>query len=477
MVLNGLDPKDERDKTRAAAISLRAHQITFDDAIDQCMTAKVSEWKNFKHGQQWRNTLVTYASPVLGQISVDLITTELVHKVLQPIWHTKTETATRVRQRIESVLDWCKARGYCHGDNPARLKGALGELLPKSQKIAHHPAIPYGEINAFVTELRKQRGYAPLALEFMLLTASRTGEVVAAQWDEIDWSTKVWTVPAIRMKAGKEHRIPLSTRAVEILQIMKTVQQNEYIFHGHSVTKNSHMSSGTCRIVMKRMLSFSQYTPHGLRSTFRDWAAETTNFANETLELALAHRISNKAEAAYRRQDQLEKRAKLMQQWHQFVDTQFTNTRLLKFERFSNVKKMQLLDLTSKEPLIERQRKLWQIAEAIELAAYRKQPLDYELSKWLWLALQKICRGENSNEALDVVAKKGERKDGFRQEMNKKMVMAAIAASTQSEASKKTKVAIEEVSNALPLIKKTTARKTWNIKSTERKPHFSFGKK
>ena len=323
-VLNGIDPKDERDKDRANAIAARAHQITFDEAIIQCMAAKALEWKNIKHGQQWLNTLTTYANPLLGRMPVDLITTELVHKVLQPIWQTKTETATRVRQRIESVLDWCKARGYCKGDNPARLKGALGELLPKSQKIKkveHHPAIPYRQVNEFVAELRKQGGAAPLALEFMLLTAARTGEVVAAKWDEVDFDAKVWTVPAERMKAGKEHRIPLSTRACEILEVMQAAMQNEFIFPGHSVQKNSHMSSGTCRIVMKRMANFSEFTPHGLRSTFRDWAAETTSFANETLELALAHTIPNKAEAAYRRKDQLEKRAKLMQLWLQYIET------------------------------------------------------------------------------------------------------------------------------------------------------------
>lgn len=325
-VLNGLDPKDERDKERATAIAARAHQITFDEAIVQCMAAKAVEWKNIKHGQQWQNTLTTYASPLLGKMSVDLISTELIHKVLQPIWQTKTETATRVRQRIETVLDWCKARGYCKGDNPARLKGALGELLPKSQKIKkieHHPAIPYLQINQFVNELRKQGGTAPLALEFMLLTAARTGEVVAAKWAEVDFHHKVWTVPAERMKAGKEHRIPLSLRAMEILQIMRQGTHNEYIFPGHSVEKNSHMSTGTCRIVMKRMTNFADYTPHGLRSTFRDWAAERTDFANETLELALAHTIPNKAEAAYRRQDQLEKRAKLMELWQQYVQTEF----------------------------------------------------------------------------------------------------------------------------------------------------------
>lgn len=321
-VLNGVDPKDERDKERASAISERASKITFDEAVVQCMAAKSLEWKNVKHGQQWRNTLATYASPLLGKMPVDQITTDLVCRVLEPIWIKKTETATRVRQRLEVVLDWCKARGYCKGDNPARLKGALGELLPKSQKIKkveHHAAIPYPQINEFVLALRKEGGSAPFALEFMLLTAARTGEVVAAKWHEVDFESLVWTVPAERMKSGKEHRVPLSKRAVEILQVMSAARQNEYIFPGHSVAKNSHMSTGTCRIVMKRMDNFSQYTPHGLRSTFRDWAAETTSFANETLELALAHTISNKAEAAYRRQDQLEKRAKLMQQWETYV--------------------------------------------------------------------------------------------------------------------------------------------------------------
>jgi integrase len=323
-ILNGIDPKDERDRAKTTAIAARANQITFDEALVQCMSAKAIEWKNIKHGQQWHNTLTTYASPLLGRMSVDLITTELVYKVLQPIWQTKTETATRVRQRIETVLDWCKARGYCKGDNPARLKGALGELLPNSQKIKkveHHAAIPHHQINEFVTALRMEGGTAPLALEFMLLTAARTGEVVAAKWGEVDFDGRVWTVPATRMKAGKEHRVPLSTRALAILRLMKAAKQSEYIFPGHSVQKNSHMSTGTCRIVMKRMEHFSDYTPHGLRSTFRDWASERTQFQNETLELALAHTIKNKAEAAYRRQDQLEKRAKLMQQWQQYVES------------------------------------------------------------------------------------------------------------------------------------------------------------
>ena len=335
-ILNGIDPKDERDKVRSEAVVSRAHQITFSEAVEQCISAKASEWRNLKHGQQWRNTLVTYANPLLGNIRVELISTELVHKVLQPIWLEKTETATRVRQRIETVLDWCKARGYCTGDNPARLKGALGELLPKSKKIKkveHHPAIPYPEVNSFVTDLRKQGGNAPLALEFILLTAARTGEVVAAEWSEIDWSTNVWTIPASRTKAGKDHRVPLTSRGVEILKIMQAIQQNEFIFPGHSITQNSHLSLGTCRIVMKRMEKFSEYTPHGLRSTFRDWASETTNFANETVELALAHAIQNKSEAAYRRQDQLEKRAKLMQLWQQYINKQQQINNVLSINR------------------------------------------------------------------------------------------------------------------------------------------------
>lgn len=322
-VLDGRDPKDERDKQRAIAVAERAHRITFDEAASQCHQAKAPEWRNVKHSQQWINTLTTHASPLLGKQPVELITTDLVYKVLEPIWTKNTETATRVRQRIETVLDWCKARGYLKGENPARLKGGLGELLPKAQKIKkveHHAAVPHAEIHDFVQTLRALKGVAPLALEFALLTAARTGEVVAAKWDEIDLSIKVWTVPAERMKAGKEHRVPLCNRAMEILRTMKAAQQNDYVFPGHSITKHPHLSTGAFLAVMKRTGQYAQYTPHGLRSTFRDWASETTQFSNETLELALAHTIKNKAEAAYRRQDQLEKRAKLMQQWQGHVD-------------------------------------------------------------------------------------------------------------------------------------------------------------
>ena len=327
-VLNGYDPKDERDRQRAAAVAERAHRITFDEAVSKCLESKSLEWKNVKHGQQWINTLATYASPLLGKQPVELVTTDLIYKVLEPIWVTKTETATRVRQRIEVVMDWCKARGYLKGENPARLKGALGELLPKAQKIKkveHHAAIHYKQVHEFVLALRAMRGTAPLALEFMLLTAARTGEVVGARWDEFDMTANVWTVPAERMKAGREHRVPLSSRAVEILKVMKAAQQNDFLFPGHSIQKNPHLSTGAFLAVFRRLTKFKSYTPHGLRSCFRDWASECTQFQNETLELALAHTIKNKAEAAYRRQDQLDKRAKLMQQWQQHVETAITD--------------------------------------------------------------------------------------------------------------------------------------------------------
>ena len=324
-VLNGIDPKDERDRIRFEGIAARAHQITFDEAVKQCIAAKSAEWKNIKHGQQWRNTLTAYASPLLGRVPVESITIELVHKVLQPIWISKTETATRVRQRIETVLDWCKARGYCKGDNPASLKGGLGELLPKSQKIKkveHHAALPYQRANEFVTALRRKSSVTSMALEFMLLTACRTGEIIGAKWEEIDFVTNIWTIPPERMKAGEQHRVPLCKRAIQILNLMKAQVQNEYVFPSHSIAKNTHISTGSCLVAMKKMPAFKGYTPHGLRSTFRDWASETTSFANETLELALAHTIRNKSEAAYRRQDQLEKRVKLMQQWQTFIDAQ-----------------------------------------------------------------------------------------------------------------------------------------------------------
>ena len=322
-VLAGQDPIDERQALKVASALARAKQITFEQAANECIKAKAPEWKNAKHRSQWVNTLTTYVHPALGKVPIHLLTTEAIYEVLKPIWLDKTETATRIRQRIEVVWDWAKARGYCAGENPARLRGALGELLPNSKKVKrveHHAALPFKEINAFIALLRRQGGIGPLALEFMILTAARTGEVTGATWDEIDLTAKVWTIPGARMKAGKEHRIPLSARAVEIIRVVKQGRRCDYVFPSPARDTNSHLSSGTFLAIMRKMDSFKSYTPHGFRSCFRDWAAEMTSFANETLELALAHTISNQAEAAYRRQDQLAKRAKLMQAWQDYVD-------------------------------------------------------------------------------------------------------------------------------------------------------------
>ena len=321
-VLNGQDPVDVRLAERRSLELARAKQLTFKDAATQCIATKEHEWKNDKHRKQWTSSLEAYAFPFIGAIPVADITVEDLLRLLEPIWTTKTETATRVRQRIENVLDWCKARRLMSGDNPASLKGGLGQLLPKASKItkvSHHPALPYQRINAFITALRAKRGVSPKALEFLILTAARSGEVLGAKWEEIDSATNVWTIPADRMKAGREHRIPLCARAQAIIQIMHTAKSGNFVFPGP--TGEAGMSNAALLALMKGMVDFSDYVPHGFRSTFRDWAAETTNFSNETLELALAHTIKNQAEAAYRRGDQLAKRVKLMQQWQQYVET------------------------------------------------------------------------------------------------------------------------------------------------------------
>jgi integrase len=323
-ILAGQDPLDERQAARAANTLARSKQITFEQAAAECIKAKSPEWRNPKHRLQWVSTLTAYAHPKFGKVPVNLLTTEAIYEALKPIWQEKTETATRVRQRIEMVWDWAKARGYCSGENPARLRGGLGELLPKSKKIKrvkHHPALPYQRINTFMKDLRATNGTGRLAFELMILTATRTSEVIGARWEEIDMEAKVWAIPGDRMKAGKEHRIPLSTRAVQILKAMEKGRTSDYVFPGQSTRHQKHLSTGIFLSILKNMKGYEGITPHGFRSTFRDWAAETTAFANETLELALAHAISNQTEASYRRQDQLEKRRLLMQSWEKFIDT------------------------------------------------------------------------------------------------------------------------------------------------------------
>lgn len=335
MVLEGIDPAEERSKARSKVTNAINDGITFAKAAELCIKGKRSEWKNAKHADQWENTIATFVTPKIGKMRVDQINTGHIAKLLEqeikkksgevegPFWNVRTETATRVRQRIEVIFDWCKAHEYIKGDNPARLKGALAHLLPKANKIqkkSHHPALPFQQIGKFMRELRTKSGFSVLALEFLILTATRTSEVLNAKWDEFDIANKVWTIPAERMKAGKAHRVPLNNRAVEIYEYLSKHRSNDSLFPSKHY-KKENISNMSLIAIMRRMPAYSQYVPHGFRSTFRDWAAETTDYSNETVELALAHTIKNKSEAAYRRQDQLEKRARLMEDWGAYART------------------------------------------------------------------------------------------------------------------------------------------------------------
>jgi integrase len=321
-VLSGLDPLEERARNKRARHLEQVRSITFQEAAEQCIASKKPEWKNAKHAQQWSNTLNAYAYPVFGDLSISDLDTDLVLKAIEPIWISKAETASRVRQRIETVWDWARARKYVEGENPARLRGHLDKILAKTAKVKrvkHHAAVPHKQIANFIIKLRGRKGSSALAMEFMILTAARTGEVRGARWQEIDLTTKVWTIPADRMKVGKEHRVPLCDRAMQILNSMTSNRNpDEFVFPGWKA--GTGLSDGAMLALLRKM-DVGPYTPHGFRSTFRDWAAEEAHtFANETIELALAHTIKNKAEAAYRRGDQLERRRELMTAWNDYTD-------------------------------------------------------------------------------------------------------------------------------------------------------------
>ena len=313
----GIDPLKARRESKAAATAVNAKQsITFDACCDAYIAAHRSGWRNVKHAAQWSNTLATYVSPVFGSASVRDVDTGLVMQVLEPMWNAKPETASRVRGRIESVLDWAKVRGYRDGENPARWRGHLDQLLPrrsKVQKVKHHAALPYDELPAFLTRLRKREGVAARALEFTILTAARTGETIGATSGEIDRKHGMWVIPATRMKAAKEHRVPLADQALAIVDELALLRdESEYLFPG---LRGAVGSRGMLKL-LERM--GSDITVHGFRSTFRDWAAERTNFPSEVVETALAHAVGNKVEAAYRRSDLFEKRRRLMDAWAEF---------------------------------------------------------------------------------------------------------------------------------------------------------------
>jgi integrase len=323
-IWDDIDPIDTRRQERAARRTAAAKSMTFRQAAEAYIKAKSTDWGNARHAKQWPSTLKTYVYPVMGDLPVASIDTALVMKAIEPIWTTTTETASRVRGRIEAVLDWATARGYRQGENPARWKGHLENLLPKVAKAKaaarrengrgeHHAALPYAELPAFMAELRQQKGIAARALEFTILAVARSGEVIGARWDEVDLPAKVWTVPGERMKAGKEHRVPLAERAVAILGEM--VREADFVFPGGKAGRP--LSHGAMLLLLRRM-GRGDVVPHGFRSTFSDWCAEATNFPSEVREMALAHTVSDRVEAAYRRSDLFEKRRQLAESWARY---------------------------------------------------------------------------------------------------------------------------------------------------------------
>ena len=312
----GIDPISEKQQQESERKAQKAKFMTFKQCAEAYINAHKAGWKNPKHIQQWQNTLAQYAFPVFGDLDVKSIDTGLITKCLEPIWLTKNETAGRVRGRIESILDWATVHEYREGVNPARWRGHLDKLLAKPskvQKTEHHKALPYTEINGFIELLRLQEGVAAKCLEFTILTAARTGETIGATWDEIDLGAKTWTIPAVRMKAEREHRVPLSNHALTILNDMAAVRLNDYVFPSNK----KGLSNMAMLAVLKRM-DQADITVHGFRSTFRDWAAESTAYPGEVVEMALAHAIKNQTEAAYRRGDLMEKRGRLMEEWARY---------------------------------------------------------------------------------------------------------------------------------------------------------------
>ncbi|MER8912239.1 integrase arm-type DNA-binding domain-containing protein [Mesorhizobium sp. M0761] len=322
-ITDGIDPIEERKERKATLRADDAKRITFKQASERYIAAHKAGWKNAKHAEQWTNTLETYAWPFIGDLPVGKVETAHVHQILDPIWNTKTETASRVRGRVESVLDWATVRGFRpKEDNPARWRGHLDKALPARSKVAkvqHHEALAYADLPAFMTRLRAMDSISARALEFTILNAVRTGEAIGAMEGEIDFANKLWTIPAERMKSGRPHRVPLSERAIEILKSVPREADSPYIFPG--ARKGKPLSNMAMLELLRGMEGMEGLTVHGFRSTFRDWAAERSNFPREIAEAALAHVLSDKTEAAYQRGDMLEKRRRLMTAWAGYCST------------------------------------------------------------------------------------------------------------------------------------------------------------
>ena len=318
MLVEGIDPIDQRRERQAAASATAARTLSFQAAGERYIAAHQAGWRNPKHAAQWPASLARYAYPTLGKLPVAAIDTAAVLGVLEPIWTAKPETASRVRGRIESVLDWSTARGFRSGDNPARWRGHLDHLLParaKVRAVEHHAALPWRELPAFMVELRRQDGIAARAVEFVILTAARTGEALGSTWAEFDLDNAVWTVPPERMKAGREHRVALSGDAVALLQALPREHGNPFVFIG---SRAGHPLSNMAGLMLLRRMGRADLTVHGFRSTFRDWAGETSGHAREVVEHALAHRLKDRVEAAYQRGDLIQKRRRLMEDWSRY---------------------------------------------------------------------------------------------------------------------------------------------------------------
>lgn len=316
----GIDPIEERRQVKERLKLAQINLITFDQAAKKVAAIKKQEFKSDKHAAIWIKSLETYASPVIGKIPVSEIQKAHVLKVLEPIWQTKTETASRVRGRIEKVLAWAIASDYSTGENPASWKGNLDQLLSKPNKtkaVKHFKAVPWQEISAFIKSLQAREGTAAKALEFLILTAARSGEIRGATWQEIDIKNRLWSIPAARMKMGKTHNIPLSDQAIALLESLPKGKTKKPVF---IAPRGGVLSDMSILAVVKRMKVDA--VPHGFRSSFRDWIAENTNFPHHVAEMALAHAIGNKVEAAYRRGDLIEKRIRLMQAWADYCYTE-----------------------------------------------------------------------------------------------------------------------------------------------------------
>jgi integrase len=292
--------------------------MTFQACADAYIAAHRAGWRSAKSLTAWEGTLGAYVHPVFGALPVQAIDTALVTKAIEPIWAEKPETAGRVRGRIEAILDWATARGHRQGENPARWRGHLDKLLPnktKVRRVEHHAALPYPEISAFMAELRQQEGVAALALEFAILTAARTGEVIGARWDEFNLAERLWTIPGQRMKAGREHRVPLPDAALAIIETMAGIREGDFVFPGG---KASRPLSNMSMLMLLRRMGREDLTIHGFRSSFRDWAAERTGFPAEVAEMALAHTVADAVERAYRRGDLFQMRRQMMDAWAKF---------------------------------------------------------------------------------------------------------------------------------------------------------------